>query len=85
MRSLNADAFHSKDAAKGPAIIGCTARFQGDDCVNINGRYHYVCGRRGRRVRIAVLDNEPKIKVGDPVEFQPCSCPTPGRVRRMGW
>jgi ABC-type antimicrobial peptide transport system permease subunit len=35
--------------------------------VNINGKYHYVCGSRGRFVRIAVLDNKPKIKVGDPV------------------
>ncbi len=77
MRSLNADAFHSKDAAKGPAIVGCTARFQGDDCVNINGKYHYVCGSRGRLVRVAVLDNNPKIKVGDPVEFLPYSGPRP--------
>jgi hypothetical protein len=77
MRSLNADAFHSKDAAKGPAIIGCKAHFQGDDCVNINGRYHYVSGSRGRLVRIAVLDNKPKIKVGDPVEFLPYSGPRP--------
>lgn len=77
MRSLNADAFHSKDAAKGPALIGCTARFQDDDCVNINGKYHYVCGSRGRLVRIAVLDNKPRIKVGDPVEFLPYSGPRP--------
>ena len=77
MRSLNADAFHSKDAVKGPAIIGCTARFQGDDCVNINGKYHYVTGSRGRLVRIAVLDNKPKINVGDPVEFLPYSGPRP--------
>jgi hypothetical protein len=77
MRSLNADAFHSKDAAKGPAIIGCTARFQGDDCVNINGKYHYVSGAQGRLVRIAVLNNQLKIKVGDPVEFLPNSGPRP--------
>jgi len=32
IRSLNADAFHSKHAIKGPAVIGCVARFQGDDC-----------------------------------------------------
>ena len=77
MRSLNADAFHSKDAVRGPAIIACTARFQGDDCVNINGKYHYVSGSRGRHLRIAVLDKKPKIKVGDPVEFLPFSGPRP--------
>jgi hypothetical protein len=77
MRSLNADAFHSKDAVKGPAIIGCTARFQDDDCVNINGKYHYVSGTQGRLVRIAVLNNQLKIKVGDPVEFLPYSGPRP--------
>ena len=77
MRSLNADAFHSKDAVKGPAIIGCTARFQGDDCVNINGKYHYVIGSRGRLVRIAVLEKEPKVHAGDPVEFLPYSGPRP--------
>ncbi len=77
MRSLNADAFHSKDAAKGPTIIGCTARFQGDDCVNINGHYHYVCGSRGPLVRIAVLEKKPKIGRGDPVEFLPYSGPRP--------
>ncbi len=73
MRSLNADAFHSKDALKGPAIISCTARFMGDDCVNINGRYHYVIGSSGREVRIAMIDKTNTIKVGDPVEFMPYS------------
>jgi hypothetical protein len=77
MRSLNADAFHSKDALQGPAIIECTARFQGDDCVNINGKYHYVSGSQGRLLRIAVLDKSPKIRVGDPVEFLPYSGPRP--------
>jgi hypothetical protein len=73
LRSLNADAFHSKDATKGPSIIACTARFQGDDCVNINGRYHFVRGSSGREVRIAILDKMATIKVGDPVEFLPYS------------
>lgn len=77
MRSLNADAFHSKDALKGPAIIGCNARFMGDDAVNINGRYHYVLGSSGREVRIAVIDHKTTIKVGDPVEFLPYSGPRP--------
>lgn len=77
MRSLNADAFHSKDAAKGPAIIACKAQFQGDDCVNINGRYHYVRGSKGREVRIAISDQATTIEVGDPVEFLPNSGPRP--------
>ncbi len=76
MRSLNADAFHSKDAIQGPIIIGCKAHFQGDDCVNINGKYHYVSGSQGRQLRIAVT-GKPKIKPGDPVEFLPHSGPRP--------
>ena len=76
MRSLNADAFHSKDAGKGPAIIGCTARFHGDDCVNINGKYYYVSGSRGRQLRVAVFGNL-GIRAGDPIEFLPYSGPRP--------
>ena len=76
MRSLNADAYHSKDAIRGPAIIGCKAYYQGDDCVNINGKYHYVSGSRGRLLRIAVF-GKPTILAGDPVEFLPNSGPRP--------
>lgn len=76
MRSLNADAYHSKDAIQGPAIIGCKAYFQGDDCVNINGHYHYVSGSTGRLLRVAVM-GKPRIKAGDPVEFLPNSGPRP--------
>lgn len=77
LRSLNADAFHSKDASKGPAIIACTARFMGDDAVNINGRYHFVRGSSGREVRIVILDKTATLKAGDPVEFIPYSGPRP--------
>jgi hypothetical protein len=77
MRSLNADAFHSKDAPKGPAILSCTARFMGDDAVNINGRYHYVRSSKGRDVRIAVIDKTATIRQGDPVQFLPYSGPRP--------
>jgi hypothetical protein len=81
MRSLNADAFHSKDAPKGPSIIACTARFMGDDAVNINGRYHLVRGSKGREVRIAVIDQDTTIQVGDPVQFLPYSGPRPHDAR----
>ena len=76
MRSLNVDAFHSKDATIGPAIIACTARYHGDDCVNINGEYHYVTGSKGGGLRIAVVD-KPRLKPGDPVQFLPYSGPRP--------
>jgi len=70
LRSLNADAFHSKNAVKGPAIIECFAHWQGDDCVNINGRYYYVAGSQGRTIRIVAFD-KPAIVPGDPIEFLP--------------
>ena len=70
MRSLNADAFHSTEAGQGPAIVSCTAKFQGDDCVNIHGTYHLVTACEGPQLRIAVL-RQNTIEPGDPVEFLP--------------
>ena len=70
MRSLDADAFHSNEAAKGPAIIDCTAKFQGDDCVNIHGVYHFVAGSTGNLLRAAAL-GAMTIRPGDGVEFLP--------------
>ncbi|MFC1717823.1 right-handed parallel beta-helix repeat-containing protein, partial [Candidatus Poribacteria bacterium] len=68
IRSLNADAFHSKHAIKGPAIIGCTARFQGDDCINICGDYHMITASEGKELRVLAKHNM-NIEVGDPVEL----------------
>ena len=76
MRSLNADAFHSTEAGKGPAIIGCSAKFQGDDCVNIHGSYHLVTACEGAQLRMAVLRSN-TIEPGDPVEFLPFEGPRP--------
>lgn len=70
MRSLTADAFHSTEALKGPAIIDCTAKFQGDDCVNIHGTYHFVTASSGNVLRIGVTGRL-SIEPGDPVEFLP--------------
>jgi len=72
MRSLDADAFHSSEAVKGPAILDCTAKFQGDDCVNIHGVYHFVTASSGRTLRAAALGRM-TIEPGDPVEFLPFS------------
>jgi len=68
VRSSDADAFHSKYALRGPQIIGCTARFQGDDCVNICGAYYMLMASRGNQVRL--LSAHPlNIEVGDTVEL----------------
>jgi polygalacturonase len=76
MRSLNADAFHSVEATKGPAIIQCTAKFQGDDCVNIHGTYHFVTACDSNRLRVAV-QRRMTLEAGDPVEFLPFNGPRP--------
>lgn len=52
LRSTNADAYHSKYAYVGPQIISCSARFQGDDCVNICGKYYYSSGGKGNTINI---------------------------------
>jgi hypothetical protein len=70
MRSLTADAFHSSEAVRGPAIIGCTAKFQGDDCVNIHGSYHFVMASAANQLRVAAAGRM-TIEPGDPVEFLP--------------
>ncbi len=68
IRSLNADAFHSKHAIKGPAVIGCIARFQGDDGINICGDYHMVTACDGKELRV-LAKHGMNIEVGDPVEL----------------
>lgn len=67
LRSLNADAFHSKHATKGPAYIECAARYMGDDAININGDYHMVTECRGAELRV-LAKGLMNIAVGDVVE-----------------
>lgn len=68
IRSLNADAFHSKHAETGPSYIECEARFQGDDCVAINGDYHLVMESKGNELRV-LAKRDMNIAGGDPVEL----------------
>ncbi|NQV33745.1 MAG: right-handed parallel beta-helix repeat-containing protein [Phycisphaeraceae bacterium] len=67
IRSLDADAFHSKHATIGPQLIGCTARFQADDCVNICGDYHMVMACDGPKLRV-LAKGRINIEPGDPLE-----------------
>ncbi|MCY3021314.1 MAG: right-handed parallel beta-helix repeat-containing protein [Planctomycetota bacterium] len=68
LRSLNADAFHSKHAVKGPAYIECVARFMGDDAVNICGDYHMVTACNGAELRV-LAKGSMNIAAGDQVEL----------------
>ena len=70
IRSLNADAFHSISAVRGPAYIECAARFMGDDCINICGDYHLITASVGRVLRVLSKQrNGINVAVGDTVEL----------------
>ena len=68
IRSGNADAYHSKYARRGPQIIDCVAKFQGDDCVNICGEYFMTGASSGNKVR-TFLHRPLNIDVGSMVEM----------------
>ena len=68
LRSLDADAYHSKHALKGPSYLECTARFMGDDCINICGDYHMVMGSQGKELRVLAKGNM-NVQPGDPLEL----------------
>jgi len=67
IRSANADAFHSKHAVRGPQLIGCVARYQGDDCLNVCGDYHVVTACTGRVLRV-LAKHHMTIEAGDALE-----------------
>ncbi|KAG7372452.1 hypothetical protein IV203_018595 [Nitzschia inconspicua] len=71
LRSTTTDGFHSKHARVGPSYIGCTARYNGDDGIAINGHYHIVSRvERGNKLRvIGKLGEVPNLKVGDEAEL----------------
>lgn len=70
MRSITADAFHSKHAVIGPTYDGIVARYNGDDGIAINGHYHLIMKSTANVLRVVgKLDERPNIEVGDPVEI----------------
>ncbi len=68
LRSLDADAFHSNDATKGPSYLACVAKFMGDDCINIHGAYHLITRCEGAKLRV-LAKGHMNIQPGDPVEL----------------
>ncbi len=70
VRSLNADAFHSKSAQVGPQYLGCVAKHMGDDAFAINGHYHLVTEATGSTLRVlGKRDGGIEIAVGDALEL----------------
>lgn len=68
IRSLNADAFHSKYAKIGPHYLACEAQFQGDDCVAINGNYHMIMEAKKNELRVLAKQSL-NISSGDSVQL----------------
>lgn len=71
LTSTTADGFHSKFAVVGPTYIGCTARYNGDDGIAINGHYHIVSksdGSKNLRI-IGKQGMEPNLDIGNEVEI----------------
>lgn len=68
IRSNDADAFHSKFAYVGPQLIGCSARFQGDDGINICGKYYFSVGAKGNKISLVVPD-ACDLKIGNRLEI----------------
>ena len=68
IRSNNADAFHSKYAFIGPQLIECSARYMGDDGINICGQYYFSAGGKGNSIRL-VIPRTCLLKVGDRLEL----------------
>lgn len=70
LRSLNADAYHSKHSEIGPQYLECVAKNQSDDGFAINGDYHLVASAEGATLRVlGKLDSEFYLSSGDPIEL----------------
>ncbi len=68
LRSVNADAFHSKNARRGPRYERCTALHNGDDSIAINGDFHFVTESEGDTLRV-LAKHDMTMRVGDAVQL----------------
>lgn len=69
LRSINADAFHSKGATIGPKITNCILMYHGDDCIAINTSFYKVLSGKGDVVDLATNFRGIKMKVGNKLRF----------------
>jgi len=69
LRSVNADAFHSKGATVGPTITNCIFMYQGDDCIAISTSFYKVLNGKGDVIDLATSSRGIKMKVGNMLRF----------------
>ena len=69
LRSINADAFHSKGATIGPTITNCIFMYHGDDCIAINTSFYKVLTGKGEIIDLATNFRRIKMKVGNMLRF----------------
>jgi hypothetical protein len=69
LRSINADAFHSKGATIGPKITNCIFMYQGDDCIAINTSFYKVLTGKGDVIDLAAGMRGLKMKIGNMLRF----------------
>lgn len=68
LRSLNADAYHSKNARRGPLYERCVAKFMGDDAIAVNGDFHFVTRCEGATLRV-LAKHQMTMRPGDEVQI----------------
>jgi hypothetical protein len=68
LRSMNADAYHSKNARRGPTYEHCSAFYMGDDAIAINGDFHFVTEAKGAELRV-LAKRSLRMRAGDTVQF----------------
>lgn len=69
LRSINADAFHSKSATVGPTITNCIFMYNGDDGIAINTSLYKVVGSQKNNVDIVSTYGDFKFNTGDMMRF----------------
>ena len=69
LRAINADAFHSKSAVRGPVVENCVFRHHADDCIAINTSFYRILSVGKSSVDVSALPRHVKMKPGDTLRF----------------
>lgn len=73
LRAINADAFHSKAAVRGPIVENCVFRYHADDCIAINTSFYKILKVKDSYVDVSSDVAHIKMRVGDTLRFVNCA------------